>query len=209
MIKKTVIKCEHYTRTYYLDAPKNHNGRFTKEPRVMSRASRLDPGVYKEIEGELPTHLDKILIGEDFREIVCRAIDLDDLETEIITIQHHHETAVNKAEAEAEYAEVMKDYTEQAINDDEQLKSLCKLLKIEPREADLNELRKVIKKPTYPLSGGHTHSIEHDHYLGYIQWDPSILSVGPVSTYETSTGVVTTTNIEITCDSILSDTIKF
>ena len=62
----------------------------------------------------------------------------------------------DKETAEAQYAELLREYNEQMINEDEKLKAYCKLHHLDPARTDVDELKKIVYGNYITLTGNET-----------------------------------------------------
>lgn len=71
-----------------------------------------------------------------------------------------------KEEAELDYADLIGQYNEQMINEDEKLKAYCKLHHLNPVETDVDELKKIVYGNCLTITGDMTTTIARETVLG-------------------------------------------
>lgn len=175
---------------------------FDAKPEIVKDIIELDPVEICQYEGRpcysnyvylLTCPYKRINIGDEEVDVRKEAFYADLSEWKQFVDKVISNVDYYKEEAELDYADLIGQYNEQMINEDEKLKAYCKLHHLNPVETDVDELRKIVYGNTVTVgtistdtsSSGYNYAIPS----GYTYTSPSVFKpTWTVATTNTTSG---------------------
>lgn len=152
---KSIIQGKNVEQVYSVEVKKDDNGKFLSKPKIVIEENITWEDIL-EVDGEIKFNSkrspfnsfvcgNEINLSTEDKVSVLEQVYRADLNVIMIhTDKILEEYSTNYYEAESELKDLLADYNEQMIMDDEKLDAYCDVHKLKLRETDVNELKKIV-----------------------------------------------------------------
>jgi hypothetical protein len=140
---KTIIQGKNIRNTYKVVSQKDGSGNYVYKPYIAATTEHLgwsDIAIIDADVSQIPLELNE----DDIISRIDRRFRVDLNAIVVHTDAITKEENINHAEAEAELAIALKEYTKQQIEADFRMTAYCKLHNLNPEDVDLDDLKKVL-----------------------------------------------------------------
>lgn len=148
---------------------------FDAKPEIIKDVVELDPVEICQYEGRpcvsgygytITYPYKRINIGDEEVNVQKEAFYADLSEWKQFVDKVVSNVDYYKEEVELDYADLIAQYNEQMINEDEKLKAYCKLHHLDPARTDVDELKKIVYGNCLTITGDTTMTTASETVLG-------------------------------------------
>lgn len=149
--------------------------KFDAKPEIIKDVVELDPVEICQYEGKPCVSSDgyiyinphkRINVGDEEVDVQKEVFYADLNEWKQFVDKVVSNVDYYKEEVELDYADLIAQYNEQMINEDEKLKAYCKLHHLDPARTDVDELKKIVYGNCLTITGDTTMTTASETVLG-------------------------------------------